>query len=77
MSKTKVVYKRLRTHWGWAHIAENKIELYHKLKGKKHLEILLHEKLHLMFPDHDEKAILRFSKDMCQVLWDEGYRVGK
>lgn len=72
---TKVVYKKLRTHWGYAHIHENKIELYHKLKGKKHLEILLHEKLHIIFPDLDESAIKRISKDMCGFLWDQGYRL--
>jgi len=71
---TKVVYKRLRTYWGWAHIAENKIELYHKLKGKKHLEILIHEKMHLLFPDYDEKSIVRMSKDFSKFLWDQGYR---
>jgi hypothetical protein len=71
---TKVQYKRLRKYWGWAYVHEDKIELYHKLKGKKHLEILLHEKLHLLFPDHDEKAIQRISKDMCNVLWKDGYR---
>lgn len=71
---TKVHYKRLRKYWGWAYIAEDKIELYHKLKGKKHLEILLHEKMHLLFPDHEEQAIRRISKDICNVLWKDGYR---
>jgi hypothetical protein len=71
---TKVRYKRLRKYWGWAYINEDKIDLYHKLKGKKHLEIILHEKLHLIFPDHDEKAIKRISKDICNLLWLDGYR---
>lgn len=71
---TKVIYKRLRRYWGWAHIELDKIELYNKLKGKQHLKILVHEKLHLQFPDHEEKAIRRLAKDMADVLWDDGYR---
>jgi hypothetical protein len=71
---TKVVYKRLRRAWGYAYIKENKIELYKNLKGKKHLEILLHEKIHLLFPDHDEKAVVRLSKDITALLWNQGYR---
>lgn len=75
--KTKVVYKRLRNYWGLAYVDQNKIELYDGLKGKKHLEILIHEKLHLMFPDIEEKAILRMGKDMSDILWKEGYRLLK
>lgn len=71
---TKVLYKKLRKVWGYAYIDENKIELYHNLKGKKHLEILIHEKLHIMFPDLEEQAIKRHSRDLCNVLWNDGYR---
>lgn len=71
---TKVEYKRLRTAWGYAYIKENKIELYKDLKGKKHLEILVHEKLHLLFPDMDENAVIRISKDITQLLWSQNYR---
>lgn len=73
-AKTKVVYKRLRNYWGYALIDENKIELCQGLRGKKHLEILLHEKVHLFFPDLEERAVLRIGKDMSELLWKEGYR---
>lgn len=75
--KTKVVYKKLRTAWGYAYIHQNKIVLYDKLKGKKHLEIMLHEKLHIIFPDLDETAIVRYSKEICDLLWSQGYRMFK
>ena len=71
---TKVTYKKLRKVWGYALIGEDKIELYHKLKGKKHLEILIHEKLHLLYPDLDEGAIKRDAKSLCNLLWDHDYR---
>ena len=71
---TKVVYKRLRKYWGWAYIDQNKIELYNGLKGKQHLNIILHEKLHLLFPDHEEKAIRKMAKEISNMLWKDGYR---
>lgn len=74
---TKVVYKKLRTAWGYAYLNQNKIELHNKMKGKKHLEILLHEKLHLLFPDLDETAVKRYGKDMCEMIWKQGYRMIK
>ena len=77
MKKTKVVYKKLRTAWGDAYIHENKIVLYDKLKGKKHLEIIIHEKLHLIFPDLEEEAIKRHGKSISDLLWSEGYRLIK
>jgi len=77
MKRTKVAYKKLRTAWGYAYLNQNKIELYHKLKGKKHLEIILHEKLHLMLPEWDEPSIKKHSKDICDLLWHEGYRLIK
>lgn len=80
MSKTKVEYKKLRTCWGYALINQNKIALWDQLKDKKyrkkHLEILIHEKLHLMFPDLDEKAILNHAKDLQKFLLDHYYSVG-
>lgn len=79
MTKTKVIYKRLRTAWGYAYIHQNKIALWNKLKSpkyaKKHLEILIHEKLHLMYPDMDEAAIERDGKDLSNFLWEQGCRI--
>ena len=78
MKKTKVEYRKLRTVWGYAYVNENKIHLWDNLRhpryAKKHLEVLIHEKLHIMFPDLDETAILRHGKDLSQFLWDNGYK---
>ncbi len=81
MSKTKVVYKKLRTVYGYAYIHQNKIAVWERLKqpkyAKKHLEILIHEKLHLLYPDLDEKAIKRDGKQLSDFLWDQGCRIKK
>lgn len=79
MPKTKVEYRKLRTLWGYALINQNKIALWDRLKDKKyrkkHLEILIHEKLHLMFPELDEKAVLKHSKDLQKFLLDYYYSI--
>ena len=57
-------------------IAESDGNIYidERLKGKKHLEILLHEVLHLLNPTEDEKTIIRKSVTLTKILWNEGYR---
>ena len=45
-----------------------------RLKGKKHLEICVHECLHLLYPNDTELAIIKKSITLTKVLWKEGYR---
>ena len=45
-----------------------------RLKGKKHLEICVHEVLHLLNPNDSELAIIKKSITLTKVLWKEGYR---
>lgn len=81
MKSTKVVYKKLRNFWGLAYVDKNRIELSDKLlhsrNQKKHLEILCHEKLHIMLPQYDEMEIARMGKDISKLLWQQGYRKDK
>jgi len=71
---TKVVYKDLRNYWGWADCFNNVIELSKKLKGRKHLEIIVHEKFHILFPQYDEMEIREMARKMSRILWNDGYR---
>ena len=81
MRMTKVVYKKLRNFWGFAYTDKNRIELNEKLlqpkNAKKHLEILCHEKMHLLFPQYDEMEIVRLGKEFSNFLWRMGYRQWK
>ena len=73
--KIKIIYKKLGKEK--AHgisFSDGEVILDPRLKGKKHLEILLHEVLHLLNPTDDEKAIIRKSVTLTKVLWKEGYR---
>ena len=72
----KVIYKKLgRTKsWGWAHSINDTIELDIRLKGKKHLEILTHEAIHILYPEIEEDEVIKKSILLTNTLWKEGYR---
>jgi hypothetical protein len=73
--RIKVKYKDLRKDrvWGFAD-SVGVIELDKSLKGKKHLEILLHELLHIILPEAEEEEIVKKSVTLCNTLWHEKYR---
>ena len=72
----KVIYKKLGREklWGEAHSDDNIVVLDSRLKGKKHLEILAHETLHLLLPGANEDEIVRISTALIKILWKENYR---
>lgn len=74
MKKIKVIYKRLKKVWGYANMEEGSIEIDNRAKGKKHLEIVLHEMTHILWPDETEEEVERKSIIMTNTLWQEKYR---
>ncbi len=73
--KIKIIYKKLGREQAHG-IAESDgiIYLDTRLKGKKHLEICLHEILHILNPKDSEAVIIKKSITLTKLLWDEGYR---
>mgnify|MGYP003340817514 CR=1 FL=1 len=73
--RIRIKYRKLGKEQAYG-IAESDGNIYidERLKGKKHLEILLHEVLHLLNPTEDEKTIIRKSVTLTKILWNEGYR---
>ena len=73
--RIKIIYKKLGREQAHG-IAESDgiIYLDPRLKGKKHLEICVHEVLHLLNPNDSELAIIKKSITLTKVLWKEGYR---
>lgn len=79
MAKSKnirVKYLKLGRNkvWGYATPSTNVVELDERLKGKKHLEILTHEVIHLLLPGASEEETERISIGLTKVLWSQGYR---
>jgi hypothetical protein len=74
--KFKVVERRLGKEkaWGQCTPAEGLIELDTRLSARRHCEVLLHEALHLAFPDMGEKEVDRAGKLLRDVIWSQNYR---
>ena len=75
MSRIKVKYSKLgrQKAWGMAH-SEGYIEVDQKIKGKKLLEIILHESLHILYPLDSEEDIVHKSVILTNTLWHEHFR---
>jgi hypothetical protein len=76
MGSIKVKYSKLGRNkvWGYAHSEDNSIEIDIRAKGKKHCEILVHEAIHLLFPELEEEEVVKKSKLLTNLLWKEQYR---
>lgn len=72
--ETKVVYKNLPKHWGFAHIGVNKVDINKDLRTYRHLLYLIHEKTHLMFPDWSETKVRKVSSQWARFLWQNNFR---
>ena len=59
---------------GWAEEGANKIEIDSRLKKLQRLETIIHEILHLAFPNSSESQILKAEKMVGRTLWKQGYR---
>ena len=70
----KIIYKKLRGLYGLAHLGSDTILIDNRIKGKKLLEILLHESLHIYLPKKNEAFIIKLSVDLTNILWEEQYR---
>ena len=75
MKRLKIKYRKLgkTKALGLAH-SDGLIEIDQRLKGKKHLEIVIHECLHILFPEADDDEIVSKSVILTNTLWHEKYR---
>lgn len=71
----KVKYRKLGKQkvWGLAD-SQGIIYIDSRLRGKKHLEILIHETLHLLYPDDSEDLIVEKSIELTNIIWKQRYR---
>ena len=75
MKRIKVKYSKLGKQkvWGFAH-SEGLVEIDERLKSKKHLEVLVHECLHILNPTDSEEEVVTKSVILTNTLWGEKYR---
>jgi hypothetical protein len=77
--KVKVIDKKLgreKLHGQvWGYMDDNPlIEIDPRLKSKERLIILVHEAMHVSFPNMAEKRVIRAGKLIGSILWTDGYR---
>jgi hypothetical protein len=72
--RIKIQYKKLGRQKVWGHADSYPLQIDERVKGKKHLEILVHESLHYLFPGLTEEEIVKKSILLTNTLWYEGYR---
>lgn len=76
MKQTRIKFNRckLGRQKVWGHADEYPLMIDDRLKGKKELEIYIHESMHYLFPKLEEKEIERKSILLTNTLWHEGFR---
>ena len=76
MKRIKIKYAKLGKQkvWGFAH-SDGLIEVDERLKGKKKMEIIIHEIVHLLNPEDSEEEVVRKSVILTNTLWHEKYRM--
>jgi len=76
----KVVYKKLgrRKAFGLVEDEYDTIYIDPRLKGRKQLEILIHEAMHILYNKiekvNEENEVILVSVEITKMLWAEGYR---
>lgn len=71
-----VVYKKLarRNAFGLVEDESDVVNIDPRVKGRKHLEILIHETFHIFYPHWSEDKIVRDAAELTRLLWEQGYR---
>lgn len=76
MIQKRIKFKRakLGREGVWGYADEYPLTIDSRLKGKKELEIYIHESLHYLFPKMTELEVIKKAILLTNTLWHEGYR---
>lgn len=75
MPRIKIVYRKLGREQAYGvSSSDGVIEIDSRIRSKKHLEVLIHEVLHILQPEDTEEDIIKKSVTLTKILWKEGYR---
>lgn len=77
--KIKVIVRKLGREraLGQAWSSKNLIEIDPRQTEKQFFSTVIHECLHVLFPDLTEKQVIRKEKQLSDVIWRLGYRIKK
>jgi hypothetical protein len=61
---------------GWTEYEKKKVLIHRGLRGRKRLQIELHEGIHMTLGHTiSEEAVTESAKDLAKILWALGYRM--
>lgn len=73
-TRIKIKYVKLGREKIWGHADEYPLQVDERLKGKKLMEIIIHECSHYLLPKATEEEVERISIKLTHTLWHEGFR---
>jgi hypothetical protein len=72
--KIKIVKRVLKQYWGYAYPDLDKIEIDPRLRSRRYLNTLIHEILHILYPDDSETKISNNADTITHYIWKDNYR---
>ena len=72
----QIIHKKLGKEGadGLAFCEEGIIHIDSRIKGLRHLDVLIHECLHIQNPRWSELKIEGHATELAKILWEQGYR---
>jgi len=74
VKRVKVIHGKFGRERAWGMAEGHTIWLDKRLRGRRRLEITLHELVHLLYPEETEENVDAAGKLLSKVLWKEGWR---
>jgi len=76
---TKVIVRKLGKHGalGLADPERKTIEIDPRQRPKQYFDTILHEAIHIAFPELSEAKTRKATKIIRDILWNHGYRLVK
>jgi len=72
--KIRIRERSLRDYYGYAYPDKNLVELRKGMRPRTYLNTLIHEILHILYPDQSETKTLEFANTLTKYIWEKGYR---
>lgn len=74
LRRIKVRERKLRKYLGYAYLNEDTVEIDPNQTPRQYLDTLIHEILHILYPEDSETKISRNASTITHHIWKKNYR---
>lgn len=74
LTKIKVRERKLRKYLGYAYTDEGMVDIDPNQPPRQYLDTLIHEILHILYPEDSETKISRNASTITHHIWKKNYR---